>query len=201
MKCASLSSRRKWALARWVCMASPVITKPVRSSGCSSGMNAVISLDLSAIWRWASTTPPWMRAATRCGALACAVRAPRTVLPVDGHGGHRGYVRAPAALARAGLTCCFPASRPSRPGLSVRAAAAGPRGQRELAPPHQPVPQRPVEGIAVHDGAQSADRLLVRTHVPAAVRVAAGAQGLECLLLGAGDPLPDRGERAAPGQD
>ena len=44
------------------------------------------------------------------------------------------------------------------------AAAAGPRGQRELAPPRQPVPQRPVEGIAVHSGAQSADRLLVRAH-------------------------------------
>jgi len=65
-----------------VCIASAVITLLTRSNASSRVRRAGISLLLRATCTWPRTTPAvWSRAATRCGAVAPAAFAPRTVLP------------------------------------------------------------------------------------------------------------------------
>ena len=134
MKCASLCSRRKWALARWVAW-RPVMTKrsgpAVGAAGeCGDLVGLVGDLALGEHETAVDEGGEQMRRAGlrgSGGARSC----------VDGHSGHRGYVRVPAALPRAALTCCFRRRDPPDPAFRCvrprRARAASARWRRRAA--------------------------------------------------------------------
>ena len=161
-------------------------------------MNAVISLLLSAIWHWASTTPGRVTRPTDAAPHCRRSSAPRLVLPSTATCGNRGRCR-PRVLFRAmtltsrlgpaaGLTI------PGRPHPGTRLRAGRPSAAL------QPPTHRGVQRVTVEPGTQPPHGLLVRADIPAGRRIHPGVERLQRLLRTPGDPLPDRVHRHAPGQ-
>jgi hypothetical protein len=71
-----------WAVSRWQCSASAVMTASVMSIVSRSVRSMGISLVLAPMASWASTVPvAWHNPLSRCTRFPAASRAPRSVLP------------------------------------------------------------------------------------------------------------------------